>query len=176
MQKEPESIRSPRSLRIPSASPVSSDSSMVRPREATTRRRRQLIAGLDPDDVAGDDLVGAQLEALAVADHLGPRGDEQREVVERLLRLDLLADPDRRVDDRDHPEERVRPEPLAEDEDEEDEDDPVEERQDVREHDRAHRAARVVLGRAEPLRAGARPRPSSAPSTRLSGPRAIHTE
>ena len=36
MQKEPESTRSPSPLRIPSASPVSSDSSIVIPRLATT--------------------------------------------------------------------------------------------------------------------------------------------
>ena len=36
MQKEPERTRSPRSLAMPSASPVSSDSSTVRPRVAIT--------------------------------------------------------------------------------------------------------------------------------------------
>ena len=72
----------------------------------------------------------------------GARRDEQGEVVERLLGLDLLADPDRRVDDRDQSEQRVGVQALAEHEDEEDEDDPVEERQDVRPDDRGDRAAR----------------------------------
>ncbi len=110
----------------------------------------ELIAGFDPDDVAGDDLLGTELDPTSVADHFGAGSDEEREVVERFLRLHLLADPDRRVDDRDQPEQRVRPEPLAEDEDEEDEDDRVEERQDVRPDDRPDRAARLVLDGAEP--------------------------
>ena len=65
MQKEPESTRSPGSLRMPSASPVSSDSSRVRPRLASDLAvGDELVAGLDRDHVAGDDLVGAQLDDL----------------------------------------------------------------------------------------------------------------
>ena len=69
MQKEPESTRSPASLRTPSASPVSIDSSRVRPRLLDHLAvGDQLVAGLDRDDVAGDDLLGEQL------DHLRRRG------------------------------------------------------------------------------------------------------
>ena len=52
-------------MRTPSASPVSIDSSSVRPRErAHDAVGDELVAGLDPDDVAGNDLVGAQLDVL----------------------------------------------------------------------------------------------------------------
>ena len=95
----------------------------------------QLIAGLDPDDVAGDDLVRGQLDDAAVADRLGARRDQQRELVERLLGLQLLADPDRRVDDRDQAEEGVGEEPERQHQDEEHRDDPVEQGEDVRSDD-----------------------------------------
>ena len=110
----------------------------------------ELVARLDSDDVARHDLVAAELDQAAVADHLRARRDQERELVERLLGLQLLADADARVDDRDQAEERVRPQPEREDEDEEDADDRVEERQRVGDDDARHRAARRGLGRAEP--------------------------
>ena len=94
---------------MPSASPVSSASSSVSPRlDDHLAVGDELVAGLDDDDVAGHDLVGEELGHLAVADRLRLGGDEDRELVERPLRLQLLADPDVGVDDRDHPEERRR--------------------------------------------------------------------
>ena len=164
-------MRSPIRLRIPSDSPVSSDSSTVSPRVSTTGAvGDQLVAGLDPDDVAGDDLVGAQLDHAAVADRLRPRRDQQRELVERLLRLQLLADPDRRVDDRDQAEERVGPQPEREDEDEEAADDRVEQRQDVGGDDARHRAAVRRLGLAQPREPALAPRRSTVPGRRSPQP------
>ena len=84
-----------------------------------------------------------------VADRLRPRRDQQRELVEGLLRLQLLADADRGVDDRDQAEDRVGPEAEREDEDEEAADDRVEQRQDVGGDDARHRAAVRRLGLAE---------------------------
>ena len=117
--------------------------------------RDQLVARLDPDPVAGHDLFGAQLDQLAVTHGLRLRGDQQREAVERLLRLQLLADPDVAVDHRDEAEEGVGEEAEREHDDEEDADDQVEEREDVAGDDARHRPARAVLDRpelAQPLR------------------------
>ena len=62
-QKEPDSARWPGRLRTPSASPVSIDSSRVSAAALDHLAvGDQLVAGLDPDDVAGDDLVGADLD------------------------------------------------------------------------------------------------------------------
>ena len=97
---------------MPSASPVSSDSSSG---EAAGGDRLavgdQLVARADRDEVAGDDLGRQQLDRLAVADDPRVRRDQHRELVERLLRLQLLADADVGVDDRDQAEERVGVEP-----------------------------------------------------------------
>ncbi len=102
-------------LRIPSASPVSIDSSSVMPRRGDRLAvGDQLVAGADRDDVAGDDLVAEQLDHRAVADDPGPRRDQHRQLVERRLRLQLLADPDVGVDHRDQAEERVGVEPEPE--------------------------------------------------------------
>ena len=121
---------------------MSIDSSRVRPREDDDHAvGDELVAGLDPDQVAGDDLVGAQLDQLAVADGLRPRRDQQRELVERLLGLQLLADPDRRVDHRDEAEEGVGEQAERQHEDEEDAEDRVEEREDVAGDDARDRAA-----------------------------------
>ena len=109
----------------------------------------QLIAGLDPDQVAGDDLVGAQLDHATVADRLRARRDQQRQPVERLLGLQLLADADRRVDDRDQAEDRIRPQSERQDEDEEAADDRVEQRQDVGDDDARHGPAVRLLGLAQ---------------------------
>ena len=109
----------------------------------------QLVAGLDPDPVARDDLLGAQLDQLAVADDLRLRRDQQREALERLLRLQLLPDPDVAVDHRDEAEERVGEQPQREHDDEEDADDQVEEGEDVAGDDARDRAARPVLDRPE---------------------------
>ena len=132
----------PARLRIPSDSPVSSDSSTVSPRVSTTgpsatnwspgstRRRRR-----------GRPRWRVSSTSAPVADHLRPRGDQQREVVEGLLRLQLLADADVGVDDRDQPEERVGEQAQGDHQDEEGADDRVEQRQDVRPDDARDRAA-----------------------------------
>src|SRR5829696_10501291 len=106
----------------------------------------ELVAGLDADDVAGDDLVRRQLDDAAVADDPGARRDQEREPVQGLLGLQLLANPDRGVDDGDQPEKSIRPEAEREDQDEEDADDRVEQRQDVGGDDARDRAARGRLG------------------------------
>ena len=79
----------------------------------------ELVAGLDPDQVAGDHLLGAQLDQLAVAHGPRPRRDQERELVERLLGLQLLANPDRRVDHRDQAEQGVGEQPQRQHQDEE---------------------------------------------------------
>ena len=141
MQKEPESTRSPTPLRIPSASPVSIDSSSVMPRLAiTSPSATSWSPGSTADDVAGHDLARQQLDHGAVADDLGVGGDEHRQLVQGRLRLQLLADADVGVDDRDQAEERVGVEPEPEVEDEEDADDRVEEREDVAGDDARGRA------------------------------------
>src|SRR6185312_8086379 len=58
----------------------------------------ELVSWLDPDPVAGHDLLGTKLDQLAVADDVRPRRNQQREALECLLRLDLLPDPDVAVD------------------------------------------------------------------------------
>jgi len=90
-----------------------------------------LVAGPDLDDVAGDDLTRGQLGHGAVADDLGLRRDQDRQLVEGRLRLQLLADADVGVDDGDQAEQRVGVEPQRQVEHEEDADDAVEEREDV---------------------------------------------
>ena len=108
-----------------------------------------LLAGREPDQVAGDDLVGQQLEVLPVPDHLGPRRDQDRQPVEGLLRPQLLADADPGVDDRDHPEDRIGDQAKREDQDEEDRDDQVEQGEDVAGDDARGRPRGVGLGRAQ---------------------------
>ena len=96
--------------------------------------------GSTADDVAGDDLVGQQLDHGAVADDLGPGRDQHRQLVQGRLRLQLLADADVGVDDGDQAEERVGVEPEPEVEHEEDADDRVEEGEDVAGDDARGRA------------------------------------
>ena len=68
---------------------------------------RDLVAVLDPHQVADDDLVDRHLARLAVADD-GRLGDDQRrELVEGALRPDLLEGADRDVGGEDREEERV---------------------------------------------------------------------
>ena len=174
MQNDPESRRSPSRFRTPSDSPVRIDSSMVSPREETDDAvRDELVAGLDPHDVAGDDLVARVSSTYcAVPDHVRLRGDEQRELVERLLRLQLLADPDRRVDHRDQPEQGVGEQPQREHDHEEDGEDRVEEREDVAGDDARHRAARRRLGESQPLAGAPLPRRCSGPALVRRLPRA----
>ncbi len=69
----------------------------------------QLIAGLDANDVAGDDLVGSKLDQPSVANCLCLWRHQKCKLVERLFGLELLADADIGVDDRDHAEDRVCP-------------------------------------------------------------------
>ena len=143
-------MRSPTRLRMPSDSP--GEQRLVHRQPTGVDQRAvgdELVAGLDADDVAGDDLVGDELDRAPVTHHLRPRRDQQGELIEGLLRLQLLADPDRRVDDRDHAEERVGKEAEREHEDEEAAEDGVEEREDVGADDARHRAAVGRLGRAE---------------------------
>ena len=91
----------------------------------------ELVAGLDPDQIAGDDLLGAQLDRLAVAHGHRPRRDQECELVERLLGLQLLANPDRRVDHRDEPEQGIGEQSQRQHEDEEGAQDGIEEGEDV---------------------------------------------
>ena len=130
---------------------MSSDSSTVEPAGVDERAvGDQLIARLDPDHVAGHHLVGGHLDHPPVADRLRARSDQQGQAVEGLLRPQLLADADRRVDDRDQPEERVGPQAERQDEDEEAADDRVEQGQDVGGDDARDRAAVGRLGLAQP--------------------------
>ena len=89
--------------------------------------RHQLVSRLDSDPVAGHDLVGTQLDQLAIPDDPRLRGHQQGEAVERLLGLQLLPDADVAVDHRDEAEESVGKQAEREHDDEEDADDQVEE-------------------------------------------------
>ena len=112
-----------------------------------------MISWLDPHDVARDHLVLGGLDVGAVPDHVGLGRHEQRQLVERLLRLQLLPDPDRRVHHRDQAEQGVGEQPQREHDHEEDAEDRVEEREDVARDDARHRATARRLGKPEPLRA-----------------------
>ena len=83
MQKEPERTRSPAPLRIPSASPVSIDSSRVIPRLAiTSPSATSWSPGSTATTSPGTTSSAQQLDHGAVADDLGVRGDQDRELVE----------------------------------------------------------------------------------------------
>ncbi len=158
MQKEPESARWPDPLA--DAVGLAGEHRLVEGEAAALGHLAvgdQLVARLDPDPVAGHDLLGPQLDQLAVPDRLRLRRDQQREALQRLLRLDLLPDPDVAVDHRDEAEERVGEQPEREHDDEEDADDQVEEGEDVAGDDARDRAAGAVLDRAELAQAAWRP-------------------
>jgi hypothetical protein len=101
-----------------------------------------LVARLQLDEVAGDELVHADQSRLAVADDACGRGDEGRQPVEGSLGAELLRDPDRGVADEDREEERVLPRAEGERDEARDEQDHVEDGEDVRPHDARVRAAR----------------------------------
>ena len=88
-----------RRLRIPSDSPVSIDSSRVSPREAITGPS---ATSWSPGSIRitspGTTSSARRSIGDAVADRLRPRRDQQRELVERLLGVQLLADADVGVD------------------------------------------------------------------------------
>ena len=138
-ERAPESARWPGRLRTPSASPVSTDSSSVRPRASVTSpSATSWSPGSTRIHVARHDLVGAQLDEPAVADHAFALGaTRSARLLEDLLRLQLLADADVAVDDRDEAEERVGEQAQREDDDEEAADDRVEEGEDVARDDRS---------------------------------------
>ncbi len=122
----------PRCLRTPSASPVSIDSSRVIPREpVTSPSATSWSPGATSTTSPGTISSASRLGCGAVADHLGVGGDQHRQLVERALRLQLLADADVGVDHRDQAEDRVGVEAKADVEHEEDADDRVEEGEDV---------------------------------------------
>ena len=156
MQKEPESARSPTRLRTPSASPVSIDSSRVSPRlSATSPSATSWSPGSTRIQSPGTTSSASSSTNPPSRTTSRLRGDQQREAVERLLRLQLLPDADVAVDHRDEAEERVGEQAEREHDDEEDADDQVEEREDVPGDDARHRAAAPVLDRpelAQPLR------------------------
>jgi hypothetical protein len=110
----------------------------------------QLVAGLDRDHVPRHDLLGQEADERTVAHDLGVGGDQHRQLVERLLRVQLLADADVGVDDRDQAEDGVGEQPQREDEDEEAADDRVEEGEDVAGDDARDRA-RGGVGRGAEL-------------------------
>ncbi len=110
----------------------------------------ELIARLDEHDVARHHLVAAELRQPAVPHGAGLRRDQDRQAVEGLLRPQLLANPDRRVDHRDQAEEGVGEQAEGQHEDEEGPEDRVEEREDVAGDDARHRAAGRRLGLAQP--------------------------
>jgi hypothetical protein len=101
-----------------------------------------LVARLDADEVADDDVLDPDPTRLALANHRRVRRDERGEPVERVLRAQLLDDADRRVGDDDGEEERVLGVPNRERQHAEDDEDPVEEREDVGSDDARRRAAR----------------------------------
>ena len=109
----------------------------------------QLIPGEDPDQVAGYDLAREQLDLAALPNGSGSGCDQQSESVEDLLRLQLLADPDPGVEDRDQSEDRVCPETEGEDQDEEHPDDRVEQGEDVPGDDTGRRSRGRELLRSE---------------------------
>src|SRR5947208_3332264 len=69
--------------------------------------RHDLVARLDAQEVADDDIADADRAGATVSYDGGGRRDERGEPVERLLRPHLLDDPDRRVEDEDPEEQRV---------------------------------------------------------------------
>ena len=64
--------------------------------------RGHLVAGRDQHDVADDELLGRDLRLGAVATHPRGRLHHRLERVHRALGLALLAQPDDRVEQRDH--------------------------------------------------------------------------
>ncbi len=124
-----------------------------------------LVAALDPHQVADHDLADRDLARLAVADHRRRRGDQRRQLVERPLRPHLLEGADEGVGDEDAEEERVLG--VAEDDRRgaEGGEDRVEDRERVGDRDRARRSGWSPPSRAGRARAaGARPRPGSGPA------------
>ena len=116
-----------------------------------------LVALLDQDEVALDDLVDVDVPRRAVAHDRGVRRDERREPVERPLRAHLLRDADAGVGDEDREEERVLRLAERERQHAEDEQDQVEDREDVGDDD-------ALVGAARLLRLG---RPGGEPALRL---------
>ncbi len=119
-----------------------------------------LVARLEPHEVAGDELVDMHPPRVAVANDRRVRRDERREPVERALRADLLHRADPGVRDEDAEEERVLPLAERERHGAGDGEDQVEDREDVGADDARVRAARpcsAAPGRA--WRGGASPPP-----------------
>jgi hypothetical protein len=109
--------------------------------------RDQLIAGLQIDQVIGDQVAGSDLARRAVADHPDPGRAEHGEPVERPLGVQLLPDADQRVGDQHDAEQRVLR--LADDQDHRQQhtQNQVEPGQDVRAQDLGNRAADVLPAR-----------------------------
>ena len=156
----PESARSPSSLRTPSASPVSIDSSMVRPRLANASpSATSWSPGSTATTSPGTTSSARRLTTCPSRSTFAVGRHQDRELVEGALRLQLLADPDVGVDDRDQPEDaRRRRAPGERIEDEEAADDRVEEGEDVAGDD-ARGRARGGLGRRRRACAGVPPPP-----------------
>ena len=60
--------------------------------------RRDLVAGLDQHDVAGDDLIGRDALALAVADDRGFRGGQRHQCAHRFFGARLLEEAEQGVE------------------------------------------------------------------------------
>src|SRR3954451_15531117 len=101
-----------------------------------------LVAGLEAEHVAVDELLNTDVALGAITNHPRSGRDEQREAVERSLRTDLLRDPDRAVGHEDPEEEGVAPVAEQQRDRAERQQDEVEDGQDVGADDARVRAAR----------------------------------
>ena len=63
--------------------------------------RRNLVAGFDQHDVAGDDVMGRDALPIAVANDRGLRRGQRHQRADRFLRARLLDEPEHRVEDDD---------------------------------------------------------------------------
>ena len=104
--------------------------------------RNHLVARLQLDEVARDDLLDADEPRLPVAHDSPRRGDERCQAIEGTFRADLLADADSRVADQDGEEERVLPRAEGQRHNSGDEQDHVEHGENVGADDAREGAAR----------------------------------